>query len=502
MPRINSNPKLKTYRRNLLLVFLFCLSSAALLHLAVPDRVFSQVENRKLKQRPDLSPSSLSEGTYTRDLADYLEDQFPLRDQMIRLKAAMEKFLFRQENNDIFIHSKDYLIEKFTPNSPELTEEKALALNQFAAAHKGVEFSVMLVPNKVEILKDKLPLYAPVKSQAEFLERFYAMLEPRIRTIDLIPRFTDHKNNYLYFKSDHHWTQQGAFRAQEEYLRALNLSPRTEAEYEVRKVAQDFLGSLTSKSGTAPGSPDDLNLYVPKVQEDVVVSLTEEQKKLTSLYQMDMVEGLDKYLVFLGGNYPVVRISTASPKDRRLMILKDSYANAFVPFLTREFNEITMVDLRYYTGDVSQLVKEYLITDILVLYNINTFNDDNSILNIAGPLPEAAGSGLPSSPDPVLLSVRLDPSNDPSLCITVKNNTAKEIRFSSRIALEAKQDGKWRIIPHLTAAAPEAKLLGPSAAAEYSVSLNKAFGVLPPGSYRAVQSGEGFVGASAEFLIP
>ena len=78
----------------------------------------------------------------------------------------------------------------------------------------------------------------------------------------------------------------------------------------------------------------------------------------------------------------MVRISTNSPANRRLLIIKDSYANAFVPFLTKDFNEITMLDLRYFTDDVQTYIEDYSITDILVLYNINTFNDDNSILNL------------------------------------------------------------------------------------------------------------------------
>lgn len=506
MQRKKPNVKLKKYRNTVLFLFLFGLLIALAVHLATPDREFSQVENRTLKQYPVLSQTVLADGSFAKELTGYLEDQFPLRDQFIRLKAQMEKLLLRQENNGVYISSGTYLIDKFTRNSQELTKQKAEALNAFARAHAGIGVSVMLVPTKIEVLKDQLPAYAPVSSQKDYLDDFYKYLSAGINKIDLIPKLTELKDRYLYFRSDHHWTQTGAFTAQEEYLKSIRLSPRSESEYSVRKVAQDFQGTLASKSGISPSAPDELNLYVPNNPEDLVLNLTEEQKKLTSLYQMDLVDGQDKYLVYLGGNYPIVRITTSSPQDRRLLIIKDSYANAFVPFMTKDFNEITMVDLRYYTGDVNSLVEEYLITDVLVLYNINTFNDDNSILNIADTLayiPTIEETAETEANKDVQITTRLDSKDNANLYITLRNKSALEIKYKRRFSLEIQTEAGWSKInenPSFLWDAEE-RTLGPKANAEYLVNLTHIFGGLAPGTYRLTQPYDTNGSASQQFVI-
>lgn len=500
-----TNSKLKKYRNTLLFLFIVGLLVTLVIHLVLGDRAFSAVENRNLKQRPTLTGMTLADGSFAKDLTGYLEDQFPLRDQFIELKARLEKLLLHQENNGVYINS-DNLIAKFTPNSPELTKQKAEVLNAFAKEHTGIGVSIMLVPNKIEILKDKLPAFAPVSSQADYLNGFYKQLAAGITKIDLIPKFTELKDSYLYFRSDHHWTQTGAFAAQAEYLKSLRLSPRTEADYSVKKVAQDFRGSLASKSGILPGAPDELNLYVPNAPDDLVVNLTEEQRKLTSLYQMDLVDGQDKYLVYLGGNYPIVRISTSSPKDRRLLIIKDSYANAFVPFMTRDFNEITMVDLRYYTGDVNSLIKEYLVTDILVLYNINTFNDDNSILNIADTLdyiPTLEETTELETGKNVQLATRLNANDNGNLYVTLKNRSAVEIKYKRHFNLELRTDTGWVKVAESSAYQwnETEQTLGPNANAEYLINLTQVYGTLQPGSYRIIQPYDSDATVNQEFKI-
>ena len=108
-----------------------------------------------------------------------------------------------------------------------------------------------------------------------------------------------------------------------------------------------------------------------------MVTYVEEQKKSPSLYASKKLESRDKYGVFLDGNHPVVKIRTMAESDRSLLLLKDSYANCFVPFLTASFREIVLVDPRYYYGDLNTLMEEQEFTDILFLYNLNTFLEDD-----------------------------------------------------------------------------------------------------------------------------
>lgn len=492
------------YRRTLLSLFLVVLLIVPALYLILDQRDFSKLENRALKQKPPVTVSTVKDGSFQKALMGFMEDQFPGRDQFIRLNAHMERLLFRMENNDVYIHSRENLIDKFQSNSDELTREKAGVINGFAKEHPGMKLSVMLIPTKSEILSDQLPPFAPEPSQKEYLDKLHGLMSSRVNVVDLLPSLNEKKQEYLFFRSDHHWTQEGAFLAQGVYLTSLGLKPREAGEYEVTLVARDFLGSLTSKSGIAPSTSDEVSLYLPKEPEDVIINLTEEQLKLTSFYQPDKLEGQDKYLVFLGGNYPVVRISTASTADRRLLIIKDSFANAFVPFMTQDFNEITMVDMRYYTGDINELVEDYLITDALVLYNTITFNDDNSILNIGDTLSEnrdsgeeasgeTGGEGIYSTESPLEVVVRANPHEYGQFYIGLRNTSGQGINYKRGVQLERQVEGTWVKISELPGFSwdDEERTVGAYAKAEYLIDLEEVFGPLEEGRFRIIQTFNG-----------
>ena len=114
----------------------------------------------------------------------------------------------------------------------------------------------------------------------------------------------------------------------------------------------------------------------------VVVSYVEEQEKKATLYDTSKLKEKDKYAMFLGGNSGLIDIRTTADSTDRLLIVKDSYANSLVPFLTPYYREIFMVDPRYYYGDIHEIMENNKITSVLFLYNGNTFVEDNSISGV------------------------------------------------------------------------------------------------------------------------
>jgi len=124
-------------------------------------------------------------------------------------------------------------------------------------------------------------------------------------------------------------------------------------------------------------------LYVPKNEGKVTVDYVEEEQSTNSMYAMDNVKKKDKYTVFFNGNHSLIQLKTSHWEGKKLLVVKDSYANSFVPFLTSHFSEIYMVDLRYYEGDVAALARQHQIHDMLILYNMNTFIGDPSINYLA-----------------------------------------------------------------------------------------------------------------------
>jgi hypothetical protein len=147
-------------------------------------------------------------------------------------------------------------------------------------------------------------------------------------------------------------------------------------------ISDDFVGTLASKSGFHADEPDDIETYIFDSDIEYTVEYVEEGEKRASVYMPENLKKSDKYTVFFGGNYALVDIRTTCRNGNRLLVIKDSYANSFVPFLIPYYSEIVMVDPRYYCDDIYELIEAKSIDSVLFLYNANTFFDDNSISSV------------------------------------------------------------------------------------------------------------------------
>lgn len=370
-------------RRILLLVFLFFVFGVFIFNMLGKDKTFSEQENRNLKTKPEFSIDKLLHKKYTSNYEKYLSDQFVSRDFWVNVKSTSERFSGKKENNDVYLGQDGYLIAKFKSPKEDDINERLKAINTFSKDNENISKYVMIVPNQVRILEDKLPQYAPEKDQLKVIDNFYSKLDKGIKTISTYDELNAKKEEYLYYKTDHHWTTKGAYYGYREFSEVLGIQPKEESEYNIKKVSNDFYGTLYSRAGVKGVTADEVNVYVPKKEEPIVVNYMEEKKKSASMYSSEALEEKDKYQVFFGGNHSIVRIKTSVDSKKKLLVIKDSYANSFVPFLTSHFSDIIMVDLRYYADNIDTLIKDYGITDTLILYNVNTFFEDESILNIS-----------------------------------------------------------------------------------------------------------------------
>lgn len=374
--------KNKGYVGILSTIFLLFIGVMFISIMGIKEKEFSEEENRNLNTKPKLSIKELIDGSYSKDYEGYISDQFPGRKLFVQLKSKVNLLMGKAENNGVYLGKDNQLMEDFEEEPQEATDEKINVVNNFVNNYENINTSFMMIPTSVEILKDKLPAYAPVDSQLKYMEYIQEKLNPEIKFISPYEAFQNNKEEYLYYKTDHHWTSKGAYIAYLEYCNALNLEPQKEEEFNVELVANDFYGSLSSKIGEKRGKPDDVFVYIPKENGEVIVNYVTEQIKSSSLYSSKALDKKDKYEVFTGGNHSQINIKTLGDINKKLLIIKDSYANSFIPFLTSHYGEIDVVDLRYYTDNIDTLIKEKGITDILFLYNVNTFNSDSSILNL------------------------------------------------------------------------------------------------------------------------
>ena len=325
------------------------------------------------------------------DFESYVSDQFFARNQWITLKLYEDRFLGKKESNGVYLGKEGYLFE--VPDKPEWdsVERNMEAISSFAERHSDIPTYMCLAPNSFYIMGDRLPMQAPVRDQAKDLEKIRAMEGSQVTDIDVTEVLQSHADEGIYYKTDHHWSSLGARYAFDVVAEAMGIGAG-ETSYDVHTVAEDFQGTLASKSGYH-GSEDTVEVYQPENQDlDYVVSYVEENEKTTSIYDSKSLEEKDKYTVFFGGNHSRIDISTTREEWKNLLIFKDSYANCFVQFLLPYYQNIIIVDPRYYYDNVDSLIESYGITDILFLYNVNTFVTDHSIADVLAADEETAGT--------------------------------------------------------------------------------------------------------------
>ena len=357
-----------TKKENLftVIIFIAVIFAGGISFLVCKDRDFSDNENRMLAKSPKLTATALVSGKYMADFDEYVSDQFPLRDGCMGIATGYKRLLGMKDVNGVYIGKDGYLLTKIDEAAVDSkrVEKNIRYFNEFFAKHQEKNISFMLVPEASMVLSDKLPAKAEVDWEWELLSK----IRTGIEDAEIIKPENAMMNSDLqmYYRTDHHWTGYGAYEAYKEFS-----GKTTGTEFKV--VTDEFLGSLYSK------------VLSPDIQAEEIVVGTENMPILADgkeimLYDEEALLKKDKYQVFQGGNHGMVKIEGKG--EGNILIIKDSFANSFVPFLVEDYGNIIMVDLRYYMGNMNALCASEEITDILVLYQIGNFITDENIIKL------------------------------------------------------------------------------------------------------------------------
>lgn len=381
--RKKQNKQKRYYEVSAVLFILFLILIVGA-NIITKDRTFSESENRMLATKPKFTIDRLLEGRFTSKFEDYVVDQFVGRDFFTDVKMKMDKLLGKKESNGVFLGDDGYLIENFAKPNEEAVSENLQAINNFATKYKDVKQYMLISPTAVSILKDKLPMDAPVIDQESYLQSYKEKLSQSITFVDNYNTLKEHSKENIFYKTDHHWTSIGARYSYDELAKAMELKETPDNYYESILVSDDFFGALSSKSGYDVKEGDRVEVFIPsdKDAETVVVNYVEEQEKTATLYSSEALSQKDNYEVFLKGNHPLVKIRTNAANNKTLLIFKDSYANSFIPFLVKDFSNIIVVDPRYYYEDIDKLIEQEEVSEVLYLYNANTFFNDTSLSSV------------------------------------------------------------------------------------------------------------------------
>lgn len=374
------------------------------------DRAFSEFENTSLAQKPAFSWSSFVDGSFGSKYVKYINEQFLGRDNWISMKAIADMGLGRIESHGVTYGDDHYLMEKLEivedqnyPANAGTNIVKQTSLNRsngmvssfLQMYDQPITFS--LVPNSYTILEDEVPTGFPGADQQAYTQQIYQTLseaDDQLEIVDFSDTLSQHKDEYIYYRTDHHWTTLGAYYAYVAYCEQKGLTPVSLEELEENKV-EDFYGTFYSKAKRPSQPADTITWYDVDVDEFAFVANLQQDKQLAQLGEVVQEDGLellrvdgmmdrrkfevrDKYAAFMWGNSGYVKIKSShnlnhqEGKTSRLLLFKDSYANSMIPYLTYNYDEIIVVDLRYMAKSTKELMQEEF-DDIFVMYNFSTY---------------------------------------------------------------------------------------------------------------------------------
>ncbi|MTI69277.1 MAG: hypothetical protein FH751_03335 [Firmicutes bacterium] len=366
----------KLANKIIVIVFIVFIFTINIFNILMPDKEFSESENRVLSQFPKFSMEKLTSGRFSNKFETYITDQFIFKDFWVGLKSDIERFSLKNENNGIYFGKDGYLLEDFT-NSDEVLANNIKSINYFNKKLPDLTTYFLLAPNSVKIYEDKLPMFSEPYDQSKIIDRVKKNLNGEF--IDVYDILKRKKDEYIYFKTDHHWTMRGAYYAYQMFCNNIGLKSFDFNKFDKEIVSNSFYGTFYSKANNRHIPADKIEIFKPKFNTSYKVHYLDEDKYTNTLYEFNHLDKKDKYSLFLDGNHSLITIKTDVKNNKKLVIFKDSYSHSFIPFLANHYKEIHIIDLRYYKLNIYDYIKENDIDEALFLYNVSTFSSDENL---------------------------------------------------------------------------------------------------------------------------
>lgn len=347
--------------------------------LLAPDVAFSANENRYLQLVPEFSLNKLMSGDFTKKMEDYTSDQIVLRDFWTGSRSIMQRAMGYQDIGGVWLGEDGYYFSKVTEDTfdRENYGKNLGYVSEFFAANSDKDCHILLAPTPGSVMFDDLPYGAAFYNEIFYDDAAcYEQLsdtfgDQAILTQEALRQSAAEEQ--VYYRTDHHWTAQGAYVAYDCWCEATDHAVK---EYPLTPVSDSFRGTLYSKV-LLPDSVYD----TVSIAEDVTIrSMDCDGTVRESIYDLNVLQEKDHYKVYMGGNHAKTVIDTGADTGRTLLVVKDSFANSFIPYLAAEYDTITVVDLRYCREKMQDLADG--CTDILVLYEMTNFASDGNLFKL------------------------------------------------------------------------------------------------------------------------
>ncbi len=328
---------------------------AAALILALPKDDFSDMENRVLAT-VDWRADDIDQ-----QLERWLADHFPLHDDLVRVQASLSAALGVRQQKNVLIGSGGWLLEEPQGDVTAAAAANARALGELQK-NAGVPFTLMLIPSSAQYV-NRLPALYQNADQTAVIRRI-----GEISGLEALEAAVGGEEDY--YRTDHHLTARGTRACYERLCAAWGLTPWEAEPY----TAEGFLGSYWSKAPLFQVAAEAFTADLP-----AGVGLSVDGETRDSLLQAERLAGRNKYAALIDGTYGHA-VLTNPRGEGALVILCDSYANALAPMLARHYARIDLVDPRYFSGSLSDLIAESGAERALVYFGLNTFSTSRALV--------------------------------------------------------------------------------------------------------------------------
>ena len=397
-----------------IIIFLCLIFIPAVLFWVTPDKKFSEDENRSLQQMPKFSLNNLVAGKFTNSMGKYYSDQFPFRNKLVGAKTLFSYAFLINENKGAVIAKDGWLIQRFDKYSEKSIAEKssdelggdltfeenmrniknnAGYINGFAENIKDlypdINFTVAITPRKIDVMTTKLPAFFPVDRHEKYFDELNKYINQEIY-FDLLEVLRSHNDEYIYYKTDHHWTTLGAYYAYAALGEKMLYGTMPKEDFAIETASEDFYGTTWSKAGAKWIEPDKIEYYRTSYDDGYFIRRIENQE-ISGLYDREKLNTKDKYSSFLGGITSRISIyrghHVSSHPEKRLLLIADSFGQSIAPFLALHYN-IEIIDTRFFNDNIYDFINEYNITNVLILTNMENLSTQNNLIKLTAKPPQ------------------------------------------------------------------------------------------------------------------
>ncbi len=377
---------MKRYERATVWLFLSILFGFSLLFWITQDRAFSEQENRSLQPIPSVTAEKILSGRFSSEMNDYFSDQFPLRDALVGMKGFLELASGKGENDGILLGKNGQLARRRfsiqTADGKILQDSDHFDSAHIRSACQGicraaenltVPFSVLLTGRNVDVSASAFDY--PCENSDALFDELQSLLSSHVQSVETVPLLREKFFNgeSVYYKTDHHWTTLGAYYGYAEIMKSFGMEQEIipQEAFEKRVVSDTFYGTLWSAGGMKWVRPDTVEFWLYGNEDEFLV--TADGKVLDGFYSETWLSKKDHYSAFLDGTHDVVTVTRKDAAPRpKLLILKDSFANAAAPFLAQHF-DLVLLNLSSTRQDftaLSDLVAQHRPHRVLLIYTV------------------------------------------------------------------------------------------------------------------------------------